>query len=241
MWRHISQVAKIVKEETSRFWTFVSVLAAFAAFWNDFLGEQIFPKYDGFSRYWAVLPITLWVAVALYRKVVKLEVAIAPRLEILTGTGDPYELISEPLNEPGVVYRRLLRIGIRNSGNETMEGCRVELVDMPGWRNAFLPIRLKLRHDNPSDVLNIAHIQEFTISPNQVEFVDVASLNEADERSEIRLYYATQGHRNADYANLVPRGGYTLIIRAYGRVGSPAERRLKLWVDDGRLRLDIAE
>jgi len=239
MWRHVVAVGKIIAEQSSRFWRYASLAAGAAALANKTLGKALFEGYEGFSAYWAVLPIVGLVGVALYRKVVDLEARISSKLEILTGSGDPFELEERDPTKLEVTYRRLLRIGVRNCGNETLAGCCVELTEMPGSRNAYLPIRLKLRHDNPPDVLNTSHIQEFDLRPGQTEYVDVANLNEANEQSEIRLCYATQGHRNLNYANVIPRGTYSMVIRAYGRNGSPAEATLKLWVDgNSRLRLD---
>jgi hypothetical protein len=153
-----------------------------------------------------------------------------------------YESGQEPFDhtEPALASRRafhIYRIGIENCGNQKLTNCSVKLHGMKPGLNVYLPMTLKQKSDNPSDVLNLPHKMTFDLYPEERVEIDVACLDETNPNSEIRLCYALEGHRSLNVADEIPREEYELTIRAYAEIGQNTEARFKLWVDsEGYLR-----
>lgn len=171
----------------------------------------------------------------------KLEELQWPRLKILFVKGQqPYEY-----RQPGAGYegrgQRIFRIGIKNDSNIFLSECKVRLEEMTGFQNPHLPVTLKQQHDNPqinpSDPNSMDYKQAFDLRSQQTEYIDVAQMNELNPNSPIQLCYARQ--KGYPWHFEIPRGNYTLTIKAFAGEGTFAEEKFKLAVDDGFLQFEI--
>lgn len=176
-------------------------------------------------------------------KICSLEQELKPNVRIVFGAGPPFEQY-----DPGAydyVGRRTFRVGVENIGNIVLERVQVKLVGMKRVSdgsqdfNKLLPMNLKRQHDNPSDILNIPHDQDFTLNPNDIEYVDIVTYKEDSRRTapgEIKLCYALRGIKSMDYENSVPVDQYELEIKAVADQGDSDQRRFTVnVVDNDRL------
>ncbi|MEW5943117.1 MAG: hypothetical protein AB1710_04590 [Pseudomonadota bacterium] len=158
-------------------------------------------------------------------RIVELEIEIEPQLEITFEPGSPY-VITEPMNTQGHATR-LFRVKVENKSVRNLENCLVKLedikrLDVEDFANRFTPVGLITQHQ----LLQKREGGVFNLRGKEHKFVEVAFLNESDEKSEIGLQY-----ENREYPNAIPRGSYELTIKAYGG-GKPVERKFKMFVDE---------
>jgi hypothetical protein len=150
-----------------------------------------------------------------------------PVLDISYEERPPY-VMTEPRDSASPSWR-YVRIKVTNTGRKNLGNCFVRLEDVKaGDRsvNMFTPIGLTTQHQ----ALQNRPGGPFALRGGEHKFVEVAALEERQHAGQIMLRYETK-----DYPNTIPRGDYTLIIRAYGG-NAPCERTFRLFVEDGRLR-----
>ena len=171
--------------------------------------------------------------------IVKLEWDIEPKLEILFGTGDPFERYT-PVRS-GVPAIRIVRVCVKNNSGAYIDNGKLVLKKMLNYSNAFTPITMKQMNDDPSDILNTPHKQEFSLNARGDIYIDIAEYREGEDRrpEAVRLCYATEGHRSIHRPNTIPSTqSYDLFLEASCRQGDPCEERCRLWVDNNdRLNL----
>ena len=154
-------------------------------------------------------------------------------VRILLSDGTPSEL-AHPAGALGLCHRTW-RLQVTNRGHTALE-CIAKLeamtcTDDPKFQNAFLPIALITQHQSGQGRAG----GSFNLRPGEVKLVEVASLDETVENSEIRLHYET-----SNYPCQVPRARYKLKVSIYG-AHKPREFECFLYVDGtGRLRLRAA-
>ena len=229
MWRHIVAIGEIVQEQTSRLWQVVSFIAAGVAGFNKTMGTEIIgPEYHGFSPFWAVLPIALLVAIALYRKVLALEARITPKLEVIFDALDArFHCVSNVSQGRGV---REFRIGIKNAGGELVQSCSIRLDNLEdkfGWAHPRVPYGLR-RLDNQGP---------FPLRPDEFKLAYVASLDERQRDSKVVVPFHDGQQATLD------RKEYKLTIGAYFEKGVSSVRQFRLFVDNGTLSfvpIDVA-
>jgi hypothetical protein len=114
-----------------------------------------------------------------------------PRLNILYDLNKPmFEYFKgDSRDEKG---QRLFRIAVVNEGNSFLKNCCVKLFALEPSVDLSLPATLKQRQDNPNDVLNIPHKQDFSLYPKTQMEMDVASLVEAFQDTKIQLHFALE-------------------------------------------------
>lgn len=144
--------------------------------------------------------------------------------------GQPFEL-THPADASGLALRTL-RIEVSNASHEALQCLamleHMERSDGKPFSNSFLPIGLSTQHQEGEGRAR----GPFNLRAKQRKLVCVASLDETDPSTEIRLHYETDA-----YPNLVPRASYKLRISVYGG-HKPATISCRLYVDGrGRLRL----
>ncbi len=158
---------------------------------------------------------------------VKLAKEAEPSLGIGYEEQPPY-VMTEPRDSAKPSWR-YVRIKVTNTGRKNLGNCFVRLEDVKaGDRsiNIFTPIGLTTQHQ----ALQNKPGGPFSLRSGEHKFIEVAALDEGNAASQITLRYETK-----DYPNTIPRGDYTLVIRAYGG-NAPCEKTFRLFVDDGRLR-----
>lgn len=222
MWRHIIAIGKIVQEQTSVFWQSASVAASTLAGFNKSMGEVLLNDYQRFSPFWAVLPITLLVAVALYRKVIALEEQAKPRLALIFDPTDArYHQVEDAINGRGI---RSFRVGIKNIGGAMLGACSIRLdnlTDDGGWAHPRVPFGLERRDGKGS----------FPLRPDEFKLANVVALDERDAGSKIQVFFFDGNHA------LLKRKEYKLIIGAYPEIGGPTIRQFRLFVENDALMM----
>jgi hypothetical protein len=222
MWQHIVAIGKIVQEQTTSFWQSASVATSVLAGFNKSMGEVLLRDYQGFSPFWAVLPITLLVAVALYRKVMALEEQVRPRVELIFDSTDArYNRVEDAVNGRGV---RTFRVGVKNIGNAMLNACSIRLdnfEDVLGWTHPRVPYGLE-RRDGKGP---------FPLRPDEFKLANVVALDERQADSKIRVFFFEGDHVPME------RKEYRITIGAYPEIGRATIRHFRLFVANGSLMM----
>jgi hypothetical protein len=168
-------------------------------------------------------------------RVEELEEEQRSRLDVVFRPESPFEFQKIAVNT-GAVIARTFRVQIRNLGGDRLDHCSVQLVDVHGSKAPNdLPHKLKLMGDDPYDLLNTPHVQEFSLNPNEVQYVDVIHWEEAKTQKPFALCYAKRGHQKYGYDNSLPPGKYDLTLEATANHGDPIMKKFRVDVESGSM------
>lgn len=238
--------SKISSKEFYRKWLAVGIQSSWgktgkielAATLLGGLVAYLFPQLDSLIRVliWAV-PLAVLILTFVYslirapfkiyqeiekageESLLELEVIKERKLAIIYSVGAPYEQ-----KGPGSYHG--FRVGVEAKGKRTIEGVHVELVEMEPPENAYLPINLHIKGNDPPQEPKF----RFTLDPGEREYIDVVyNYGDIKERY-FYLFYADSHKPNQMPAKEYP---YRITLRAYGKdVIEPCEESFKLNVDE---------
>lgn len=162
----------------------------------------------------------------------RFEEATSKRLEIVFGTGDPFEQeqpIQDSHGNRGV--KRLFRVGIRNSGGTTIvrTEAKIELVEPA--TDVRCPVPLRIMHDNPPE--GQPHRLWFSLDAGQTQYVDAIMKDEwpGKPSNPFVIPHTVPGHTNV----INPRE-YKLTVLAHGEGALPSRKMFIAHFDGIRLR-----
>ncbi|MGH9428833.1 MAG: hypothetical protein ACRD2L_21310, partial [Terriglobia bacterium] len=162
----------------------------------------------------------------------QLEEATSRKLEIITGSGDPFEQqqsVNDSHGNSGV--RRLHRVGIRNVGRASIGRAEVKLELIEPSSEIRCPVPLRIMHDNPPP--GQTHRLSFTLDPSQTQYVDVIM---KDEWAGATGHPFIIPHVVANHTQQINPGRYQLTILAHGEGAISARKRFIADLDGSRLR-----
>jgi hypothetical protein len=216
--------------------TLILTLYGFARNWLNARGVDL-PELPSWTL--ALLAALGFVCWWFWRYAVQLETEMEPRLSIVHDQGPRYEF-SETRQTHTLQRWRYVRIEVCNGSTQHLDNCIVMLqsmrrMDAEPFSNAYTPVGLLTQHQFFRRRVTADAVAggAFRLRGKQSKFIEVACLEELEKDSEIHLQYETLG-----YANMIPRGDYELVVRAYG-AGMPTERKFRLYVSKaGTLTLE---
>lgn len=165
----------------------------------------------------------VWAFLTQVNKTHELEARLAPRFEIVFGTGGSFE--QEDQWGSGQLFQRLYRIAVVNtSEGASIENVKVQLETTEGFYVPFLPIELHQMHDRLDPPL-----VSFTLNPQEPKYIDVVSKLEGvvGEEGQFWLHYAIPG-----IPNCVSPGQYRLGILVTGLHAKPKRRTFNVGVGE---------
>jgi len=194
------------------------------------------PVVKDFSYAWALLPLTVWVVIAYFRRwrySKELEQKQQSRLKI----EGPIPIVL-PKNATGRALRTFCVKVTNLSTTDTIRGCGVRLIDMKNQLGIHSHERgryFKKSVENPDVNLNHTFLETFDLAPRDWEYVDLIRYDERGSWNYIKMLYALQGNRDHSVITqcMVRDCPHDLIIRAVSKNGGPLEDlNLRFWVDE---------
>lgn len=206
---------------------------------SNYLGLPKFTNWEVFV--WCIFLI---LTIAFFKRIYMLEGKIEPTLAFTDITYDTEPAIEDifygntgNIEEKQSHSFKTCRIHIKNTGNDHLDKCHVQLVGLEdsnkNRRTKFLPIGLSTEHQTHQE-----RTGRFSLSAGQEKIILVASYNEKSGNVPIALRYE-QPIDGEQYPNTIPSDlEWHLTIEAYG-AASPVSKQYKLFVnDDGCLILE---
>jgi len=149
-----------------------------------------------------------------------------PRVQFIFKENHPYEILDSEPN--GDSRRRFLVCIINRSFKELKDVCLVTVTKLIDRDNigeyAVLPIALRTVQQ-ASD----KRTGRFNLSSGQKKMIEVASLNESEEDSEITIHYENGNQ------NLLPRDRKYIITLTAHSIGAPAQKSFEFYVVEDKL------
>lgn len=131
----------------------------------------------------------------------------------------PYKILDAGTPDKGIWK---CRVSVQSKWHELLTDCAVILEAVSPSSERFIARKLKLASDNPADVLNTPCKQSFSLTPGGKELIDVVQVDMRPEANQVRLYIATEGHRDLQTDVHLPRGNYVFTLKAEAHVGNAA-------------------
>lgn len=166
----------------------------------------------------------------------KLDEATSKNLEIVFGSGGPFEQkqsVMDSHQNTGIL--RLYRVGIRNAGGGSIGRVEVKLELLEPPTEIVCPLPLKLMHDNPQT--GDPHQRSFSLDPGQVQYVDVIMKEEWHGHlgHPFFLPHVVSGHTQK-----IAPARYQMTILAHGEGAISARKKFLAEPEDNRLRFNEA-
>lgn len=141
------------------------------------------------------------------------------KLRFVSGDTPPYR-VCESQTKDGTIWR--FRVQVQNAWHEQLTDCAVILEGItPLAGDKFIARRLKLATDNPPDTLNVPYKQSFSLAPHGgKELIDVCQVDMRPGANKIRLFIATEGHRDLHNNEFyIPKDNYIFTVKAEANRG----------------------